>query len=330
MSLSNWSLPLTARWLVPIFLLLASLLALSVRYVHEMEQAETLVIDQEVLRLRERLNTEQTRLDRAAGMGQDLLFRRVVGGLGLHSGIEHALLLDQRGRVKASLARRDLGQPIDKVLERMSDVDLALHHVLTRPTGTMIEVERFGDEPILTGLVPIQTGDRLGVVANAALPLSVRRAAVESELLREALVMLVAAAVLAALLHLAWFRRAERLAKALGEMGSGQLSVRTGVAGRDELALIGAQADRMAERLRADQERLRKMNQVVDRSPLVVIEWRNAPGWPVSYVSDSLRHWGYAPEDLMGGKVHYNDLFHPDEVERVNAEIAHYFAQGPD
>lgn len=312
------------------FLLLASLLGLSVRYVHEMGQAEVSVMAEEALRLRERLNTEQTRLDRESSMGQDLLFRRVVGGLGLHRGLEQALLLDQRSRVKASLARRDLGLPVEKVLERMNGVDQALRHVLTQPTGNVIEVERFGNAPILTGLVPIQTGDRLVVVVNAARPLAVRRAAAQSELMREGLVMLAAAAVLAMLLHLAWFRRAERLASALGEMGSGHLSVRTGVSGRDELALIGAQADRMAERLRLDQERLRKMNQVVDRSPLVVIEWRNAPGWPVTYVSDSLRLWGYAPADLMGGKVHYNDLFHPDEVERVNAEIAHYFVHGPD
>src|SRR5690606_5155655 len=128
--------------------------------------------------LRERLNTEQTRLDRQASLGRDLLFRRGVGGLGLHSGIEHALMLDQRGRVLASLARRDLGLPIEKVLERMNGVDQALRHVLTRPTGKVIEVERFVDAPILTGLVPIETGDRLVVVANASRTLAVRRAAV--------------------------------------------------------------------------------------------------------------------------------------------------------
>lgn len=330
MSLSNWLLPLTARWLVPLFLLLATLAALSVRYGHEMEQAETSVMAQEALRLRERLNTEQTRLDRQVNLGRGQLFRNVVGGLGLHSGIEHALILDQRGRVLASLARRDLGLPIEKVLERMNGVDMALRHVLTRPTGKVIEVERFGDAPILTGLVPIETGDRLVVVANASRSLAVRRAAVQAELMREGLVMLAVAAVLAVLLHLVWFRRAERLAKALSEIGAGRLSVRTGISGRDELARIGAQADLMAERLSADRERLRKMSQVVNRSPLVVIEWRNAPGWPVSYVSDSLRLWGYAPSDLMEGRIQYNDLFHPDDVQRVNDEIADYFAHGPD
>lgn len=312
------------------FLLLVALAALSLRYGHEMDQAEASVMAEETLRLRERLNTEQTRLDRQASLGRDLLFRRVVGGLGLHSGIEHALLLDQRGRVLASLSRRDLGLPIEKVMERMNGADLALRQVLTRPSSKVIEVERFGDAPILTGLVPIETGDRLVVVVNASRSLAVRRAGVQSELIREGLVMLATAALLAVLLHLIWFRRAERLAQALGEMGAGHLSVRTGISGRDELALIGAQADRMAERLSADRERLRKMKQVVDRSPLVVIEWRNAPGWPVSYVSDSLRLWGYAPVDLMEGRIQYNDLFHPDDVQRVNAEIAHYFAHGPD
>ena len=28
-------------------------------------------------------------------------------------------------------------------------------------------------------------------------------------------------------------------------------------------------------------------------SPLVVIEWRLAPGWPVHYVNDNIRQWGY-------------------------------------
>ena len=48
------------------------------------------------------------------------------------------------------------------------------------------------------------------------------------------------------LLHLLWFRRARQLAHALKAMGEGDLSQRTGLGGRDELALIGQAADRMA------------------------------------------------------------------------------------
>ncbi len=84
---------------------------------------------------------------------------------------------------------------------------------------------------------------------------------------------------------------------------------------------------RRADRLRAH---LLKMTEVVDRSPLVVIERRNAPGWPVAYVSDSLRQWDREPGDLTGAGVQFNDLLHPDDGDRVSAEIAHYVAHGPD
>lgn len=296
-----------------------------------MDRVQASVKEQEQSRLRERLNTEQAHLDLPSGLDRDTLFRRVVGELALHSGLERAYLLDAGGTVQASLSPGDMGQPIGAVLAHAGDASTALRELATRSLGgNAIDVAWHGQAPLLTGLVPTRSGDRLLVVVDASRPLALRRAAVRRELMREAGLLLAVVALLAWGLHLAWFRRAERLAKALGEMGAGHLSVRTGLSGRDELALIGAQADRMAERLQADQARLLKMTQVVDRSPLVVIEWRNAPGWPVAYVSDSLRQWAHEPADLTGGRVLFNDLFHPDDAERVNAEIAHYFAHGPD
>ena len=97
-----------------------------------------------------------------------------------------------------------------------------------------------------------------------------------------------------------------------------------------ELALIGRAADRMAEQLQADRAVALHMSELVNRSPLVVIEWRNEPGWPVSYVSDSVSVWGYSPGDLLDGKLHYNELLHPDDLPWVNAELKTYFADGPD
>jgi PAS domain S-box-containing protein len=325
-----WPLPLSARRMVPLFLLVTFLCLFAVRYLGEMERLDVSVMADEQLRLRERLNTEQTRLDFQAGLGQNMLVRRVVGGLGLYSGLERAYLVDRGDKVQASLSRRDLGQPVAVVLARDGRFAQALGELAARPVGRVIEVDRYADSSLITALVPVQTGERLLVVVDAARPLLARRAELREELVREGLWLLMVVGLLAWALHRVWFRRAERLARALSEMGAGRLDVRTGVTGRDELALIGEQADRMAERLQAEQGRLQKMTQVVDRSPVVVIEWRNAPGWPVAYVSESLRQWGYAPADLMDGQVVYNDLFHPDDVVRVNEEIAHYFEHGPD
>lgn len=316
--------------MVPLFLLLTFLCLFTLRYLSEMASLEVSVMEQEQLRLRERLNTEQTRLDAQVGMGENMLIRRVVGGLGLYTGLERAYLVGRDGLVRASLTRRDLTRPMDEVLKEPGAHSAALRSGWQRPRSLVIEVERVPGTPLLLGMAPVYGGDRLLVLVDVSRPLLIRRAELRQELLREGLWLLVAVGMLAWALHRVWFRRAERLAHALGEMGAGRLEVRTGITGNDELALIGRQADRMAERLQAEQSRLRRMTEVINRSPVVVIEWRNAPGWPVPYVSESLRQWGYAPEDLTSGRITFNDLFHPDDVQRVNDEIAQYFEHGPD
>lgn len=44
---------------------------------------------------------------------------------------------------------------------------------------------------------------------------------------------------------------------------------------------------------------------LINRSPVIAIEWRNAPGWPVSFVSESIAQWGYERDDLLSGRLRY-------------------------
>ncbi|MDZ4129404.1 MAG: PAS domain-containing protein, partial [Hydrogenophaga sp.] len=50
----------------------------------------------------------------------------------------------------------------------------------------------------------------------------------------------------------------------------------------------------------------------------------------MSYVSQSVDQWGYQPDDLLRGDLPYARLIHPDDIERVTAEAARYFKDGPD
>jgi len=327
MSWTRWPLTIAGRWLVPLLLIVFALLAMTLRYNHQMRQIDQDVSTQESRRLRERLSIEQTRMDVQASQGNTLLLHRLVGGLALHQGLDQAYLVGTEGRVLASLSRLDIGQPLTAVLSRASNPLLAL---AATPSLSVIVVERPDQQPVLTGLVPVQGSQRLLVQMDLSYPLALRRASEQTELVREGLVLLAAVALLALLLHLLWFRRAQSLALALTEMGAGRLSVRTGLIGRDELAHIGEAADRMAEQLQAGQDRIRRMSDIINRSPLVVIEWRNADGWPVSYASDSVSQWGYASAELMDGQLQYIDLIHPDDVQQVNDEVTRYFAHGPD
>ena len=63
---------------------------------------------------------------------------------------------------------------------------------------------------------------------------------------------------------------------------------------------------------------------IVNRSPVVVFLWRAEPGWPVEYVSDNVRRFGYGPEDFYTGRVRYADLVHPEDLARVRAEVERY------
>lgn len=329
MSSPPWFLRLAGRHLLPLLLCVFALLTISLRYQHQMGAIAADVVQQESERLRERLSIDQSQLDLRMGMEDTLVLRRLVGALALHQGLERAYLIDPLGKVRASLSRLDVGRAVADVLAH-AGVPPALTALTAAPAPRAIVVSEQDDGLALSGDMPLQGAHRLLVWVDNTRAVAVRRAAVQDELVREAVLVLVAVAGLALLLHLLWFRRAQHLSRALGSMGAGDLNTRTGLQGRDELADIGAAADRMAEQLRREQERLRHMNDLINRSPAVVIEWLNRPGWPVVQVSDSVRQWGYEPEQLLQGRVHYSDLIHPDDSQRIHDEVAHLFKHGPD
>jgi PAS domain S-box-containing protein len=81
--------------------------------------------------------------------------------------------------------------------------------------------------------------------------------------------------------------------------------------------------------LRAALARLEEMARIVDRSPSVVVLWRAEGGsWPVEFVSASVRQFGYSPEELTGRRLSFRDMTHPDDRERVGAEVEAHAAAG--
>jgi PAS domain S-box-containing protein len=323
-------LSIPARWLAPLLLAAFALTTTAINLVLEWREVDRQVTESETQRLRERLGVEQSRLSAETGAVNTLLVRRLVGGLGLYGGMEHAYLIDAHGKVLASLMRSDIGQAFVDLQSQCPDL-VEIQSLFAAPlVGATVQVARPPGSSHLFGRATLEPGRELLTVVDLSQPIALRMAGMRAQMLRESVVLLVLVGLLALLLHWAWFRRAEQLARALTTMGDGQLQARTGLQGRDELALIGAAADSMAERLQASHAQLMRMTDVVERSPLVVIEWFNVIGCPIHYVSPSIAQWGYAPEPLLQGRMTYDDLIHPDDVERVNAEIDQYLEHGPD
>lgn len=60
----------------------------------------------------------------------------------------------------------------------------------------------------------------------------------------------------------------------------------------------------------------------------VFFVWPIKPGWPVLFVSRNIEQFGYKAEDLMSGAVSWPGITHPDDVPRLEAEVATYIAEG--
>ena len=73
------------------------------------------------------------------------------------------------------------------------------------------------------------------------------------------------------------------------------------------------------------EEALRMAEVIVDQSPAILFR-RLADGEKpkLVYVSDNIRQIGYTAEDFMSGEVHFRDIVHPDDFERLGREIKYY------
>ena len=102
--------------------------------------------------------------------------------------------------------------------------------------------------------------------------------------------------------------------------------------------LVSAAAEEIAYGLHSlylsqERERLQELLEdasiIVESSPIVLFRWRAEEGWPVDYVSQNVRQFGYDPEELTSGRLLYRDLVHPEDRDMVAEEVARHFAEAP-
>ncbi|MFM2346797.1 MAG: hypothetical protein RL654_1550 [Pseudomonadota bacterium] len=330
---SSWLLRWPARLLLPVLMLLFALAVSLLGHRLRVSELDASVLQTEQQRLRERLALEQGRLTQATGQGDLGQVRRLVAGMALHEGLMQAWLVDEDGRITAALSRAEIGRRLSTLLIALPpaerDALLALQqagpselrlHTANGPLGARLLLGAVGVEPARLLLVRVD-------ISHA---LAVRQAQARSDLLQQLLLTLLSVSLFGLLLHLLWFRRADQLRHTAVQLGRGELSARAGLRGADELALIGRAVDLMASDLQQRQAELQQLADRISHSPVVVVTWRNAEGWPARYVSDSISLWGYRRQDLLSGRIRYADLIHPEDLARIASEVALHLAQGPD
>lgn len=76
--------------------------------------------------------------------------------------------------------------------------------------------------------------------------------------------------------------------------------------------IVGVHHD-VTEREQAYRE-LRLLSDVINSSPVVASRWRDEPGHPVEYISQTVSRFGYQAEDFTSGRTKFHDLIHPDDA----------------
>lgn len=67
-----------------------------------------------------------------------------------------------------------------------------------------------------------------------------------------------------------------------------------------------------------------EITKVISGSLVIIFIWRAEEGWPVEFVSENVRQFGYSPEDFISGKIKYENIIYPDDIERVRKEVAEH------
>jgi phosphoserine phosphatase RsbU/P len=72
---------------------------------------------------------------------------------------------------------------------------------------------------------------------------------------------------------------------------------------------------------------LRMAEVIVDRSPVILFRRTAGEEARLEYVSENISQMGYKAEDFLSGKIHFRDIVHPDDMERVGKEVMGYAEQ---
>jgi len=72
------------------------------------------------------------------------------------------------------------------------------------------------------------------------------------------------------------------------------------------------------------EEALRMAEVIVDRSPAILFRRKADEKSTLVYVSNNIQQLGYTAEAFLSGRMHFREIVHPDDMERVGAEIEGY------
>ena len=71
-------------------------------------------------------------------------------------------------------------------------------------------------------------------------------------------------------------------------------------------------------------EQLKQRQSQSKASAAIAFLWKNVQGWPVEYVSENVSQFGYGPQEFLTGRVPYDSIVHPKDIDQLGKEVEEY------
>jgi PAS domain S-box-containing protein len=69
-------------------------------------------------------------------------------------------------------------------------------------------------------------------------------------------------------------------------------------------------------------EMAKELISIIDKVPATIFIWKPEKYWPADFVSENIKQFGYTVEEFTSGKLLYGNIVHPEDLERVERELA--------
>jgi PAS domain S-box-containing protein len=85
----------------------------------------------------------------------------------------------------------------------------------------------------------------------------------------------------------------------------------------DKLAEVLEERNHLESLIDETDEKNAALRRIIHHNPTVTFSFRVDEGWPVVFVADNVRRFGYTPEDFYSGRLKFTSIIHPDDRQRI-------------
>jgi PAS domain S-box-containing protein len=119
-------------------------------------------------------------------------------------------------------------------------------------------------------------------------------------------------------------RPIEVLNQAAQQLSTGFYTQPLSVERADELGHLAQSFNTMASQLRQSFAALKELEEIVNKSPVVIFLWKANEERTVEFVSENVQQFGYSADDFQSGRVSFPTIVHPDDLNRIIFEVNQY------